>query len=94
MLCFAADDIARIEEDALAVDKAFQQFRAQQTKHGGRVTYEDKLELRKRLAKLDDELDRYLAEEYGINDKLKALEQWKSSHEPFHWLVEFYGILP
>ena len=93
MLCFAADDIARIEEDALAVDKAFQQFRAQQTKHGGRVTYEDKLELRKRLAKLDDELDRYLAEEYGINDKLKALEQWKSSHEPFHWLVEFYGIM-
>ena len=93
-LGFAADDIARIEEDALAVDKAFQQFRAQQTKHGGKVTAEDKLELRKRLGKLDSELNFYLAGEYKINlDKEKDFEKWKSSHQPFHWLVEFHGIM-
>lgn len=93
-LGFAADDVKRIEEDALAVDKAFQQFRAQQTQHGGKVTATDKLELRIRLAKLDNELDRYLAGEYGINiDKEKDFDKWRSSHEPFHWFVEFHGIM-
>jgi hypothetical protein len=93
-LGFAADDLARIEEDALAVDKAFQQFRAQQTRHGGKVTLKDKQELRRRLAKLDGELDHYLAGEYGIDPKKdKSFEAWKSSHQPFHWLVEFYGIM-
>ncbi len=93
-LGFAADDIKRIEEDALAVDKAFQQFRAQQTKHGGKVTAADKHELRNRLAKLDSELDLYLAGDYGVNvEKEKDFGKWKASHEPFHWLVEFHGIM-
>lgn len=93
--------IKRIEEDAEMVEKAFQQFRAQQTTHGGRVTRKDKQELRTRLAKLDDELDRYLAGEYGLSaDKYRAkgafdqvLGTWKASHEPFHWFVEFFGIM-
>lgn len=106
-LGFAADDIARIEEDALSVSKAFQQFRAQQTKHGGKVTIEDKLELRKRLSKLDNELNAYLAEEHGVtperfkdkNGKVvqsnfeAAYKAWKQRHEPFHWFVEFYDIM-
>mgnify|MGYP000932509599 FL=1 len=86
--------LPRIEEDAEMVERAFRQFRAQQTIHGGKITHNDKLELRKRLAKLDDELDRYLAGEYGIDVKNhKALEAWKISHQPFHWFVEFYGIM-
>jgi hypothetical protein len=91
----------RFEEDLLIVEKAFQQFRAQQTTHGGRVTLEDKQELRRRLEKLDAELDRYLASEYGVaagNYKSKTIYQeeftnWKTSHQPFHWFVEFYGIM-
>lgn len=86
--------IMRIEEDAEMVEKAFRQFRAQQTTHGGKVTRKDKQELRTRLAKLDAELDRYLAGEYGINvDKQKDFDEWKASHEPLHWFVEFYGIM-
>lgn len=86
--------IRRIEEDAEMVEKAFQQFRAQQTTHGGKVTRKDKQELRARLAKLDDELDHYLAGEYGVNvEKPKLIEAWKLSHEPFHWLVDFFGIM-
>lgn len=86
--------IKRIEEDAEMVEKAFNQFRAQQTTHGGKVTRKDKQELRTRLAKLDVELDRYLAGEYGVNvGKQKDLDDWKASHEPFHWFVEFYGIM-
>ncbi|HOI54174.1 MAG TPA: SAM-dependent methyltransferase [Phycisphaerae bacterium] len=93
-LGFTDDLIKRIEEDAEMVEKAFRQFRAQQTTHGGKVTVKDKQELRTRLAKLDAELDRYLAGEYGINvEKEKAFDSWKASHEPFHWFVEFYGIM-
>jgi len=93
-LGFTDDLIKRIEEDAEMVEKAFRQFRAQQTTHGGKVTRKDKQELRIRLAKLDAELDRYLAGEYGVNvEKEKAFDAWKASHEPFHWFVEFYGIM-
>jgi len=86
--------IKRIEEDAEMVERAFQQFRAQQTTHGGKVTRKDKQELRLRLAKLDDELDHYLAGEYGVSaQKTRDFDAWKASHEPFHWFVEFYGIM-
>jgi hypothetical protein len=93
-LGFGASEVQRIEEDALAVEKCFQQFRAQQTKHGGKVTTKDKQELRRRLAKLDQQLDRYLAGEYGVDaEKPKLYEQWQKTHQPFHWLAEFYGIM-
>ncbi len=99
-------ELPRIEEEAEIVDQAFQQFRRQQTEHGGKVTAEDKKNLRDKLAKLDDELDRYLASEYGIivdepsrlvktkrDASSTAFDAWKASHQPFHWLVEFYGIM-
>lgn len=93
-LGFAADDVARIEEDAIAVDKAFQQFRTQQTKHGGKVTASDKMELRERLNKLGSELDRYLAGEFGINiEDKKEFESWMETHKPFHWFVQYFGII-
>ena len=89
-------EIRRIEEEALVVKKSFDQFRDQQTKHGGQVTVEDKKDLRQRLAKLDGELDIYLAGEYGIDLKGKnsaKFDPWKTSHQPFHWFVHFYGIM-
>lgn len=93
-LGFGKDQIKRIEEDAEMVERAFRLFRAQQTIHGARITREDKQELRNRLTKLDAELDRYLAGEYGVNvDKPEDFDAWKASHEPFHWFVEFYGIM-
>lgn len=95
------DAYRRFEEDLLIVEKAFRQFRDQQTTHGGRVTHQDKQELRSRLGKLDAELDHYLASEYGIavgSYKSKpayeeAFFEWKTSHQPFHWFVEFYAIM-
>ncbi len=94
-------ELPRIEESAEMVARAFRQFRAQQTTHGGKVTHEDKLELRNRLQALDVELDRYLAAEYGITENAyrkegayeSAFAKWRSSHEPFHWFVEFYEIM-
>jgi len=56
----------RINEEAEIASAAFNQFRWQQTVLGGEVTAADKQALRDRLQSLDDELDRYLATEYGI----------------------------
>ncbi len=92
----------RFEEDVLIVEKAFRQFRAQQTTHGGKVTREDKQELRRRLA---ESRRRNWTATWPLNtasrhSKYKsktayeeAFAQWKASHQPFHWFVEFYGIM-
>ena len=84
----------RIEEEAEIASAAFNQFRWQQTMLGGEVTAADKQTLRDRLHSLDDELDRLLAAEYGVDPKQSAAyDAWRASHQPFHWFTEFYGIM-
>lgn len=93
-LGFGKDKVARIEEAAADVNRLFAMFRRQQTEFGGIVTAADKKNLRQRLSKLTDELNLFLASDYGINIKKKdAFEKWHKSHQPFHWFVEFYGIM-
>ena len=88
--------LKRIEEDAEIADRTFRKFRAMQTQHGMDASEfaATKVKLRKRLDNLRDELDQYLAGEYAVkaNDK-KAYAKWRTSHQPFHWFVEFYGIM-
>ena len=84
----------RIKEEAEIASAAFNQFRWQQTMLGGEVTAADKQALRSRLRSLDDELDRHLATEYGVDPKkAAAYDAWRASHQPFHWFVEFHGIM-
>ncbi len=84
----------RINEEAEIASAAFNQFRWQQTMLGGEVTSKDKQALRDRLRSLDDELDLHLAREYGVDpSKPAAYNAWRASHQPFHWFVEFYGIM-
>ena len=60
-----------------------------------------KQELRKRLSVLNDKLNRRLfiaTSGYRSNDGVdftttKAYRDWLSSHQPFHWLAEFYQII-
>ncbi len=59
--------LQRFEERAADVERLFGLFRQQQTELGGQVTTEDKAELRRRLDALDDELNRALAREYGMD---------------------------
>jgi hypothetical protein len=83
-----------IEEKAEDVDRLFKLFQRQQTELGGEVTPEDKQELGTRLKSLEGKLNQYLANEYGINPSKKAeYKKWLESHNPFHWFIEFYGIL-
>ncbi len=85
-----------IVERAEIVERAFQKFRQMQTEYGMDALEftEQKQELRRRLQVLTAELDRYLAREYNVDpDNANKYENWRVSHQPFHWFAEFYGIM-
>ena len=97
-MLYAEDEeqLRRIEEEAELADRAFHQFRAMQTKRGmnAGAFAGAKSDLRKRLNDLRNELDEYLSGDYGVKtDDEAAYQQWRDSHQPFHWFVEFYGIM-
>ncbi|MBK8754340.1 MAG: Eco57I restriction-modification methylase domain-containing protein [Candidatus Competibacteraceae bacterium] len=84
----------KIAVKAADLQQTFDAFRQRQVEGDGSVPAAHKIELRKRLKALDDELNRYLAGEYGVKLNKKAdYAEWVKSHQPFHWFVEFYGIM-
>jgi len=86
------DEMSPIEEKAQEVERLWQRFREQQEMlDGGEITARDKQELRNELAPLEEELNRYLAKQYG--DAARDYEGWLASHRPFHWFIEFHGIM-
>lgn len=83
-----------IREKAENVKILFDKFREQQTTLGGDVTLADKQNLQHRLGLLEDELNDYLAKDYGIDpNNHDDYVKWLDSHKPFHWFIAFYGIL-
>ena len=85
-----------IEERAEIAARAFGQFQEMQTEHGmDAVEFtRAKTDLRKRMDDLRKELDSYLAGDYGVRtENEREYGQWRDSHQPFHWFVEFYGII-
>ena len=97
MKLLSGDDLVSYERflDRLQIaDAAWRSFRQQQTEIGGVVTVADKGDLKGKLKTLGNELDRYLANEYGVKPGDKAsFGEWVKSHQPFHWFLEFYGIV-
>ena len=88
------DNMRRIRESAEDVEKRFELFRQQQTDLGGEVKLSDKRAVLAELSELEEELNRYLAGEYQIDSNNEEnYQKWLTSHKPFHWFVEFYGIL-
>ena len=90
-----------IEESAKDADRAFRQFQAMQTeRHLDATSF---TESKQRYAIARDELrktlDRFLAKDFGVRHSRDgivnqtALRKWQRSHQPFHWLVEFYGTM-
>ncbi len=95
---FALDEdqktLLRVQQQAEDIERLFARFREQQTMLGGEVTPQDKAQLKGMLNALGDELNRYLAREYAIhNPGTEAYQKWLSTHKPFHWFIEFYGIV-
>ena len=85
-----------IEERAEIAAQAFRMFQRMQTDEG--MDSGDfapaKVELKERLDELRGELDSYLATEYGVKpDDETAYQKWRTSHQPFHWFVEFYDVM-
>lgn len=97
MKLLSGDELASYERflDHLQIaDAAWRTFRQQQIELGGTVTAKDKADLRAKFSALESELNRYLATDYHIDLNNKtAYSRWIKYHSPFHWLVEFYGII-
>lgn len=88
--------LQRIDTEAALADEEFRDFRRRQTDYrmDASVFRESKRKLRQHLDSLALELDSYLAGVYGVDpSKPKAFDKWRASHQPFHWFVEFYGIM-
>jgi hypothetical protein len=89
-------DMELIDKRGGRAEEAFVRFREIQTRSGLNSSQlsDAKHELAERLQDLRDELDRYLSSEYGVPaDNQVKRDAWKESHRPFHWWVEFYGIV-
>ena len=88
---------AEIKEKAEAARLAFERFRQYQVV-GGTGSSDElahwKAEVQRRLTGLREELDDYLSGEYNVkkDDEAHRL-RWRQSHQPFHWFVEFFGIM-
>lgn len=86
----------RIERNATAADGAFQRFRDLQTEGtpDSATLTAAKSDLADRLGLLRAELDARLAVEYGVREGDGAgLRRFRATHHPFHFFVEFYGIM-
>ncbi len=84
----------KIANKAADLQQLFDTFRERQIEGDSSVPTEDKQELRRRLKELDNELNSHLASEYKIDpSNTHSFTIWLKSHQPFHWFVEFYGIM-
>ena len=83
-----------ISRKAGELQEAVDAFRSRQVKGDDPVPMRGKDQVRKHLKTLEDELNSYLAGEYGIKPSEKnAYSKWQRSHQPFHWFLEFYRIM-
>ena len=73
------------------VSMAYDHFRTQQLIDADdRVAFKEaKIELTLRLKSLTDMLDKQLFSASGRAN----FEEWKESHQPFHWVAEYYQII-
>ena len=84
----------RIQARAEAIAKLFGEFQHSQNDPAADSRYVAGMKkgMRDSLAPLRDDLDRYLAQQYGKIDK-DSLSAWKKSAQPFHWFIEFYNVM-
>ncbi|MGD0498574.1 MAG: DNA methyltransferase [Bryobacteraceae bacterium] len=88
---YLEEQLRAIEDKAKRFGSAIEMFRQQQTSLNGTVTVQDKLTLRQRFGELEDDLNDFLAAEYGV--KKADGKNWKASHKPFHWFSDFHRIM-
>lgn len=81
----------KVEIELQKVSMAYDMFRTQQlADHDDLESVKAaKIELKERLSKLTDLLDHQLFSATGGD----SFEAWKESHQPFHWIAEYYQII-
>src|SRR5574344_1575302 len=81
----------KVELEMEKVSMAYNHFRTQQLADvDDRASFKEaKNELSSKLTALTDMLDKQLFSASGMSD----FDQWKSSHQPFHWIAEYYQII-
>ena len=99
---FAEEKFHEFEDEFTITAKVFNFFKDSQTQNsqlmvgrGDDIHKNTKIELQNRLDGLNEKLNEYLASTYGINKEKQKKEyaDWLESHQPFHWLAEFYEII-
>ena len=88
--------LRRIEAKAAEVAREYRLFQSIQTDYGMGYAElaQSKQDLQSKLDDLRNELDALLAKEYGVDSsKAAAFQRWRNGHQPFHWFVEFHGIM-
>jgi Eco57I restriction-modification methylase len=93
---FGSKEKDAILEQADVVSRAYERFKdSQLVMHTDPKSYKGaKDELIKRLEVLNDHLNTHLSVTYlGENHSIKAYEAWLTSHQPFHWLAEYYTTI-
>lgn len=93
---FGDEEKKEILEQAEVVSMAYSRFKdAQLVMHSNPKTYKDaKDELNNRLTVLNSKLNKHLAVTYlDPSHSKKAYDAWLSSHQPFHWLAEYYTTI-
>ncbi len=85
--------LPEIIKKANEIDRLYKLFRQAQLDNDESVN-KAKEKLSSKLRSLEDELNKYLADDYGVNTKKeKEYKKFLESHQPFHWFIEFYGIM-
>ncbi len=78
----------QIYDECEKISKVFEHFKQEQLS-GGETTLL-KLDLKDRISKLNENLNLLL---YKAHYGGGVYENWKSSHQPFHWFAEFFEII-
>ena len=88
------ETLDRIEADAEAASEIYDHFRRYQITPDSELDSIPKQQIKDGLGSLRTRLDGYQATQYGIDqDDGAAYVNWVKSYQPFHWFVEFYGIM-
>ena len=89
---FTQQRVQEFKEKTARVAQAFKRFQDAQL---ARLPYhEAKADYKRQLTTLNEELNLYLANNYGVDvGKKNEYQKWKESHRPFHWFTEYYEII-
>jgi len=85
--------LPEILEQAEGCDRLFNVFRQAQLDNDTTLP-QAKAQLSGQLKALNARLNQYLAQDYKVDPKKTlAYDAFLKSHQPFHWFIEFYGIM-